>query len=125
MDSAAELARFRETFGRMSARDLDGHLRCFLCNKRRGVIPPEYMRAIREVTERRYLEIEEWRAEYKRGPKRAWEEGAAERRKRQDEEDDCIVIRQKTGKGGRLNVRVPRDLVEEAKRRAASPKVVD
>ena len=109
----------------MSARDLDGHLRCYLCNKRRGVIPPEYMQAIREVTERRYLEVEAWRAEYKRGPKRAWEEGAAERRKRQEEEEDCIVIRQKTGKGGRLNVRVPRDLVEEAKRRAASPKVVD
>ena len=124
MDTS-ELARFRETFGGMSARELDGHLRCFLCNKRRGVLTPEYMQAIREVTERRYLEIEEWRAEYRRGPKRAWDEGAAERRKRQDEEDNCITIRQKTGKGGRLNVRVPRDLVEEAKRRRESPKVVD
>ena len=121
----SELARFRETFGGMSARDLDGHLRCYLCNKRRGVLPPEYMQAIREVTERRYREVEEWRAEYKRGPKRAWEENAAKRRKQQDEEDDCIVIKQKTGKGGRKLVRVPRDLVEEAKRRRESPRVVD
>lgn len=122
---AAELERFSKLFGGMTARELDGHLRSYLCNKARGVLTPEYMHAIREVTERRYLEIEEWRAEYKRGPKRAWEEGVAERRKRQDEEDDCIVIRQKTGKGGRLNVRVPRDLVEEAKRRRESPKVVN
>ena len=79
---AAELERFSKLFGGMTARELDGHLRSYLCNKARGVLTPEYMQAIREVTERRYLEIEEWRAEYKRGPKRAWEEGAAERIRR-------------------------------------------
>lgn len=122
---ATRLAKQVQMFEEMTARELDGQLRCYNYNKSRGGLSDVYMKAIREVAERRYEEIDAFRLEWKLGPRRAWAEAMAERRKRAAEDEDCIVIKQKTGKGGRKIIRVPRKLAEEAKQRPDSPKAVD